>query len=799
MRRDHSPRAFRVCLIACSFSCAWWIAGAAFADDWIWTGNMGNWSKASNWNVNGEVATTAPNSSSNVYIDDGSRNISKVTVDITHAAANSLTLDADDALLLNPTASLTVGSSGTLNGVVGVGQGRLVLNGPVTNNALTPLNGIGTLAGLTVSGGTITGSGTLTNSSNAVVSGSGTISVASIVNSGDMLASGANPLVFSGTSITNIGNAQIAGDSLLSSFIGGPGSLVFKNSTVGGGFLGGTMLLNNATLNGTSVEGTVTAENGSSLNGGALGWAPGFGGNAGTTFTDGSSLRLTGSVTNPTDAELVLGSGSGTGVTIAGNGNLDNEFAIYGTGRITPNITNNGSIYAGVVPSEIGGFGLLLQGSGTLSFGGTVNNAGGGGINIAAGAAVDLNGALVVGGQIVPGANFSDGQQTLTGSVLSAENGAALRNVTLNPVMGFGFAAPTLLTVTDGSALGIQGTVTVGDSVTLALGRGGFAGATLNGQDYVVSGPISVLFLPQLVNDGTIQGNGNLNVPIQNNGAIIARLGTLSLSGSVSNPNDLSTLQSLDSGDLEINRVTVHAESVSIAPGSMLSGIGTIKIDGLAGDVYSDRGVVAPGLTAKNFLPGVLTINGSYFQHQGSLLINLDGDKAGQYSQLDVTNGFAILEPGDSVLATFGHDFNPLAACLDVTGICATFDILSGDISGVSDASQLQFYLPSVAGLSWQESLTSDELLLELMGGGESGGGSSGGGSSGGGSSGGGSSGGGSSGGGSSGGGSSGGGTSVPEPGALALLAAGLVAVMSSRARRRDLRRAPFEGETLKL
>jgi hypothetical protein len=677
---------------------------------------------------------------SNVYIDDGSPIASIVTVDVSTATAGTLTLDSGDVLQTNPGAALTVAGAVTLNGRTNLDTGTLTFNGPAVNNYFMFLGSA-----------QIGGTGSLTNSSNSGIGGNGTIDLPSIVNAGLIAAAGSSPLVISGA-VDNTGGT-IAGDSPAAQFtFGSLGSLVFQNATISGGTLGGTQLWNNATINGAAIEGTITAENGTSVNGGALGALPGgFPATpAGVTFTDGSTLALTGTVTNP--VQLILGTDGGSGVTITGNGTLENQSTIFGTGRIAPNINNTaGSIAIGALPADFGGTFLSLPvvGSGTLSLAGIVTNASGT-IQIVNNAQLDLNGALVNGGQIVPGVLGTFDSQTLTGSALSAENGAILRDVTINPFPTSLGALPSGLGLTPGSTLGIQGTVTIASDVTLVMGRG-VSGATLNGENLLLAGPgITVLVLPALVNDGTIQGGGNLNVNIQNNGAIIAAGAALVLSGDVSNPNDLSTLQSTSAGNLRLNSVTVHAESVAIASGSELSGSGTIKIDGLSGLVDS-AGIVSPGVFETQ-TPGLLTINGSYFQDGGPLVVTLDGDGAGQYSQLDVVNGFAILEAGDFFFADLGPDFDS-TPCLDVTGVCETFAILNGDISGVSSASQLSFEITAIPGLSWDEVIANDQLLLELMGGG-----------------------------GSSGGGGSGGGTtSAPEPGTLALLVAALLVSLAIR------------------
>jgi hypothetical protein len=370
-----------------------------------------------------------------------------------------------------------------------------------------------------------------------------------------------------------------------------------------------------------------------------------------------------------------------------------------GTTLITTDIKNQGT---GSSNS------LINISAGTLTLTGNVDNTStsvllANGINVGSGAALVLDGAHVTGGA------FFGGQ-------LTAQNGATVNNMTFGNPFGFGRAN---ITLTGGSALGIQGTLT--NVANLTLGSGG-AGATLSS----VGGTL-VNGDGTLTDVATIHGGGNLNVAIVNNGTIIADNPSVPLviSGNVTDPNGLSVLRATNGGTLTIDPATVNAQIVSIEAGSKLNGVGTINVN----DNVANGGVLAPGLGA----PGTLTINGTYtqssnFTSTGILDFALGGGQPGQYSQLGVSD-FALFDAGSIIQAEFFNNFNPSADCANVTGVCDTFDILhlmTGFIetNGAFGISGLNFQLPTLAaGLTWSEvDPNHQDILLEITSSGSSGG-----------------------------------------------------------------------------
>jgi hypothetical protein len=417
------------------------------------------------------------------------------------------------------------------------------------------------------------------------------------------------------------------------------------------------------------------------------------------TFTPGSTLAIQGTVIN--QATLNLG-----GATLNGPGTLVNRETIQGTGTIAANINNLGNSFNTPFGTAYSNSFIRAQG-GTLTLMGNVDNtpifAGlMNGIDVQAGATLVLDGAHVTGGAILRGQ-------------VTAQNGATVNNVTFGDTL-FGGGS---LTLTGGSALGIQGTLT--NVANLTLGSGG-AGATLSS----VGGTL-VNGDGTLTDVATIHGGGNLNVAIVNNGTIIADNPSVPLviSGNVTDPNGLSVLRATNGGTLTIDPATVNAQIVSIEAGSKLNGVGTINVN----DNVANGGVLAPGLGA----PGTLTINGTYtqssnFTSTGILDFALGGGQPGQYSQLGVSD-FALFDAGSIIEADFFNGFDPSADCATVSGVCDTFDILhlkSGFIetNGAFGISGLNFQLPTLAaGLTWSEvDPNHQDIFLEITSSGGSGG-----------------------------------------------------------------------------
>ncbi len=168
------------------------------------------------------------------------------------------------------------------------------------------------------------------------------------------------------------------------------------------------------------------------------------------------------------------------------------------------------------------------------------------------------------------------------------------------------------------------------------------------------------------------------------------------------------------------------------APNLLVTSTGTLSGTGAVTGVVENQGTMRPGDS-----PGTFTINGTYKQDaQGTLDILLGGTGAGQFGQL-IVNGDAVLDGTLDVELFAG--FDPESGEI--------FEILSGNISGAF-ANVLFPMLPD--GLFFKLDQEKNAVFLDVLSG--TGGG---------------------------------GGNSVPEPGSLMLLAAGLAGLLIVRARSR--------------
>lgn len=135
----------------------------------------------------------------------------------------------------------------------------------------------------------------------------------------------------------------------------------------------------------------------------------------------------------------------------------------------------------------------------------------------------------------------------------------------------------------------------------------------------------------------------------------------------------------VNGGRLQVDG-SITSPNTFVNPGGTLGGLGYIQ-----GNVYNYGGNVNPGDTFGNMQVGTFTIKGNYAQtNGGALTIDVNGAKAGQFSQLAVTQRATISgdlrldNRGGSVLLKPGQKVDVLVANGGVDG---TF----GKVSNVSD------------------------------------------------------------------------------------------------------------------
>jgi len=682
--------------------------------NWIGTGSDQNWSTAGNWD-NG-----VPTSTSNVVIGPSLMNNYSVTLDV-GANVNNLLLGSSSTLTFGFGQTLVVsGSQGNptfatdLQGQTNVYMGTLELDSASSGGTNRNINyGTITLSRqtLTVLGhtftlgsGTIDGTGTLENV--GTIQGSGTVSI-NLINTGTIVNNDSN-----GETLFLNGNIQNSGGTILEN---SGGVISMNGATVSGGTIGpGTYSLNNETLDGGvtlmgSTEGRIQFAAGSTVNIGAGG------------ATNGGLLDVA--------AGTVI---SGPG-TLANSGSPEGPTVIQGAMTISANINNFGNILATDASNPI-----VLQGAVTQHSG----LPGTGYITMASGSVI-LDGAQVSGGTI---------SASGTGQ-LTAENGAALTGVAID-----GTHAPVVLT--DGSSLGIAGSL--GVTGELQLGSGA-EGATLS----VASGTPSI----SLFNNSEIHGGGTIAPAIDivgSNASVVADNPSVALvlKGNVSG---IGTLSATNGATLTLDPISVNAAAVTIDAGSKLNGDASIT----AGQV-TNNGTLTPGLGTG----GQIAISGKYEQGAGGALeVDLGGTGAGQFSQLVVEGDdphsvipVAYFDPGSTIDAEFVSGFDPSSGCATTFGVCESWVIAETEAGAISGFSNLTLdalsALPS--GFEWQllEENNATEIVLDIEGMSSGTSGGSGG----------------------SGGGGNGGGTTTPEPSSLFLLGAGLIGLAGWR------RRAQVQG-----
>jgi len=227
--------------------------------------NSGNWNNCITWSgllcllSCGGIIGGTPTASSQVTISSGDT----VTVNVSNAAADTVTAQGSSTLQFNSGTTLNVGNGVTNGGTTTVGAGNMSSASFTNNNTVSVSTGQINVTGaytntttgdtLTIGAGSLISGGTLTNGGSIIFSGTGTVNA-----NGDFSSSGTVTNTAAGT-INIKGAATVNG-----TFTAGSGTVAFigtSNQAVSGSALGfynvtmnntaGITLSNNLTADGT--------------------------------------------------------------------------------------------------------------------------------------------------------------------------------------------------------------------------------------------------------------------------------------------------------------------------------------------------------------------------------------------------------------------------------------------------------------------------------------------------------------------------------------------------------------------
>jgi hypothetical protein len=371
--------------------------------------------------------------------------------------------------------------------------------------------------------------------------------------------------------------------------------------------------------------------------------------NNGVGVPGGETLTLTGS------GDFVMGDGTNNsynnGLILNGNGILDNQSTITGTGQIgyVETITNQGTISANV---PVGSADLVLEiwreGTGGISNSGTMEAANGGEL------------------QIFPSNSFTN-SGTLTaqvGSTIYINN--RFTNLSNNTLTGGTYiVAGTLMIPGDIDTNAAKITLNGAASQILNPNSNALANFATNAPkaSFTLSAKQNFESASTFTNQGSIIINKGSTFTVGSGGSYLQTEGKTTVNGKLA----LSTTEEkTDEADSDSNPA---AANIRIAKGSLLGNGGTIAAH------VSSSGTVIPAASLTT--TGKLGITGTYTQTAaGALDANIAGAASGQFNVLNVTGAATLggtLNIGllDKFVPAVGDTFEILTA-KKVTGTFAT-------------------------------------------------------------------------------------------------------------------------------
>jgi fibronectin-binding autotransporter adhesin len=577
-----------------------WIQRGAISNSVVNSGVMALYTNSINVRVTGSIV----NSGSLTFDTNG-------VVYVSGVVSNSGSFAFSDVIsnnLVNTAGSITLIGNGTVTGNTMVNGGTFDLNGKSLTNSFMVVSGTGVLAngaaGAILNGG-LSNAATVSFTQNVTLNGPVT-NMATFAWQGTINNSYTQG---AGTNLLN-GNATITGNTTISD---GLVDLNGKNATFGSLNGGGGTLLNNG--NGASV---MTVNGGGSYSGtiadhtvgtGTMGVTVG-----GSTLTLSGNNTYSGVTTINSGGTLKLGSatalGSVTGNTLVNSGGvLDLNGQAIGSEPVTLNGTG---ISSGGALINSSGTGASLGGAITL---GSASSIGGSGDMTLGGAIGGGNNLTKVGADTVTltAANGYTGATMINSGVLNIQNNTALGTVAGGVTVASGAALQLQGGITVGAeALSLNGTGISNDGALRNIsGSNSYGGAiTLAGASRINSDAGTLTLGGGIAGGGyalTIGGAGNVLVSSAIGGTSTTLTkdgaGILNLTGN----NNHTGATVVNGGTLKVNNASgsgISGGGVTVNNGGTLGGTGTITV----GVTVNSGGQLAPGNSVGTFNVGTLTL-----------------------------------------------------------------------------------------------------------------------------------------------------------------------------------------------
>ena len=474
----------------------------------------------------------------------------------------------------------------------------------------------------------------------------------------------------SGTFFTTNGGTNLQPD---------PGFIIFNDSSSAGS---GTFTNNGPTTasqtfggGATLFSGSATAANGTFINNGGT-VSSQVNGTSGNTDFGGTATAADGIFTNKA-ATVSGGDGGGTAFgssSTAGNATITNEGGIVRGG------SGGGTSFSGLFGASTAGNATITNNAGVVSgaSGGTTSFEGFfeivGPRSRIFGSSTAGNATIIVNGTNISGAGGSEtvfftnssnplGASTAGNATLIANGGAGGGQGGEILFKGFSQGGTSRIEVFGNGSLDISAHAAPGLTVGSIEGSGN---VFLGVNNLIVGSNNTSTAFSGVIQDGGENGG---------RGGSVTKIGTgtLTLSGADTYTGNTN----INGGVLQVDGSIMSNTSVN--HGGMLAGTGTVT-----GSVTNNRGgTVSPGDA-----PGTLTVN-SYTQMSGStLLIDIAGPNAGQFSVLDVL-GNANLNPNALLLPLLQDGFVPTVGesftFMDYSALTGTFSIFDRNIDNAME------------------------------------------------------------------------------------------------------------------